>query len=71
VTGDDPDRERELDRHERLAERLWSGRPAELWSAARRLLDRGRDRAAVLAVLGDVLDAAADGADLRRRLDAL
>ncbi|MGW9349253.1 hypothetical protein [Nocardiopsis flavescens] len=71
VTGDDPDRERELDRHERLAERLWSGRPAELWSAARRLLDRGRDRASVLAELGGVLDAAADGADLRRRLDSL
>ncbi|MDT0330830.1 hypothetical protein [Nocardiopsis lambiniae] len=71
VTGDDPDRERELARHERLAERLWFGRPAELWSAARRLLDQGRDRSAVLAALGEVLDAASDNADLRRRLDAL
>ena len=71
VTGDDPDRERALDRHERLAERLWSGHPAELWSAARRLLDRGRDRASVLAELSDVLDTAEDGTDLRRRLDAL
>lgn len=71
VTGDDPERERELDRHERLARRLWHGRPANLWAAARRMLDRGVDRPGVLAALGEVLDAASGESDLRRRLDAL
>ncbi len=71
VTGDDPERERELDRHERLARRLWHGRPANLWAAARRMLDRGVDRPTVLAALGGVLDSATGESDLRRRLDAL
>lgn len=71
VTGDDPERERELDRHERLAKRLWHGRPANLWAAARRMLDRGVARPAVLAALGEVLESATGEADLRRRLDAL
>ncbi|MCY9785009.1 hypothetical protein KIK06_14060 [Nocardiopsis sp. EMB25] len=71
VTGTDPERERELDRHERLAERLWHGRPAHLWRAARRLLDRGVDRPTVLAALGSELEAASDETDLRRRLDSL
>ncbi|WP_179829929.1 hypothetical protein [Nocardiopsis aegyptia] len=71
VTVDDPERERELDRHERLAERLWTGRPANLWAAARRMLDRGVDRTTVLAALGEVLGAARDEPDLRRRLDLL
>jgi hypothetical protein len=71
VTVDDPERERALDRHERLAERLWTGRPANLWAAARRMLDRGVDRPGVLAALGEVLDSARDEADLRHRLDAL
>ncbi len=71
VTGDDPGRERELDRHERLARRLWHGRPANLWAAARRMLDRGMDRPTVLAALAGVLDSATGEDDLRRRLDAL
>jgi hypothetical protein len=71
VTGDDPERERELDRHERLARRLWHGRPANLWAAARRMLDRGVARPAVLAALGEVLDTATSESDLRRRLDSL
>ncbi len=71
VTGNDPRRERELDRHERLARRLWHGRPANLWAAARRMLDRGMDRPTVLAALGEVLDSAQGESDLRRRLDAL
>ncbi|MFI6577467.1 hypothetical protein ACIBFB_16865 [Nocardiopsis sp. NPDC050513] len=71
VTRTDPERERELDRHERLAERLWHGRPVHLWRAARRLLDRGVDRPSVLAALNAQLEAASDETDLRRRLDAL
>ncbi|MBB6119112.1 hypothetical protein FHS13_001047 [Nocardiopsis algeriensis] len=71
ATQDTPQRRRELERHERLAERLWFGRPAGLWAAARRLLDRGVDRTDVLAALGEALDAASDEADLRRRLDGL
>lgn len=71
VTCDDPERERALDRHERLAERLWHGRPANLWAAARRLLDRGMDRPAVLAALQEVVERSQGESDLRRRLDAL
>ncbi|MFE9245373.1 hypothetical protein [Nocardiopsis sp. NPDC006938] len=71
VTGTDAQRERELDRHERLAKRLWDGRPANLWTAARRMLDRGQDRPTVLAVLTEVLFSATSESDLRRRLDAL
>ncbi|WP_017606084.1 hypothetical protein [Nocardiopsis alkaliphila] len=71
VQGTDPEREKELDRHERLAKRLWEGRPANLWAAARRLLDRGMDRPAVWARLTEVLFSATDESDLRRRLDAL
>ena len=71
LTGNDPQRERELDRHERLARRLWYGQPANLWTAARRMLDRGVDRPRVLAALGEVLDSATSESDLRRRLDAL
>ncbi|WP_017583393.1 hypothetical protein [Nocardiopsis valliformis] len=71
VTGRDPERERELDRHERLAKRLWDGRPANLWAAARRMLDHGQDRPTVLATLTEVLFSATSESDLRRRLDAL
>ncbi|MBQ1080488.1 hypothetical protein [Nocardiopsis sp. B62] len=71
VTGLDPERERELDRHERLAKRLWDGRPANLWAAARRMLDRGQDRPTVLAALSEELSSATSESDLRRRLDAL
>ena len=71
VTGNDPDRERELDRHERLAKRLWDGRPANLWAAARRMLDRGIDRQTVLETLVEALYSARSEGDLRRRLDAL
>ncbi|MFE1100047.1 hypothetical protein ACFW4K_05985 [Nocardiopsis alba] len=71
VNGTDPERERELDRHERLAERLWDGRPANLWAAARRLLDRGVDRPTVLSSLSEVLFESTGESDLRRRLDAL
>ena len=58
VTGCDPVRERELDHLERLAVRLWYGRPANLWAAARRLLDRGIPRTSVLAQLNEVLSSA-------------
>ncbi|GHC90738.1 hypothetical protein GCM10007079_37250 [Nocardiopsis terrae] len=71
VTGRDPGREEELDRHERLAKRLWDGRPANLWAAARRMLDRGADRPTVLAALVETLYSASSESDLRRRLDAL
>lgn len=71
VQGTDPEREKELDRHERLAKRLWDGRPADLWVAARRLLDRGLDRPTVLAHLIEALFRATGENDLRRRLDAL
>ncbi|WP_028649799.1 hypothetical protein [Nocardiopsis sp. CNT312] len=71
VAGTGPERARDLDRHERLAERLWNGRPAELWSAAQRMLDQGTDRAAVLTALSAELESAADEADLRRRLRSL
>lgn len=71
VTEHDPTRERELDRLERLAVRLWYGRPANLWAAARRLLDRGMPRTTVLAQLNEVLSSASSESELRRRLDTL
>src|SRR5699024_2039354 len=70
VTEHDPARERELDRLERLAVRLWHGRPANLWAAARRLLDGGVPRTRVLAALNEVLSSASSESELRRRLDA-
>jgi len=71
VTRHDPDRERELDRLERLAVRLWHGRPPNLWAAARRMLDRGVGRPSVLRTLDEVLGAATSESELRRRLDSL
>lgn len=71
VTGEDPERRRELDRHEHLARRLWHGRPANLWAAARRMLDRGVDRPSVLAALMRTVEEASSESDLRRRLDSL
>ncbi|WP_017612555.1 hypothetical protein [Nocardiopsis salina] len=71
VTGHDPERERLLDRHERLAVRLWHGRPPNLWAAARRMLDRGVDRTTVLKALDEVLGSATSESELRRRLDFL
>lgn len=71
VIGDDPEREHALDRHEQLARRLWHGRPANLWAAARRMLDRGMDRPTVLAALDEVMGSATGESDLRHRLDSL
>ena len=71
VTGCDPVRERELDHLERLAVRLWYGRPANLWAAARRLLDRGIPRTSVLAQLNEVLSSATSESEFRRNLDTL
>jgi hypothetical protein len=47
-----------LDRHVALADRLWRGDPPELWEAAQRLLDRGKNRHDVLHVLIDAIAAA-------------
>jgi hypothetical protein len=51
---------RHIERHLALAERLWRGDPPELWEAAQRLLDSGKDRHLVLHALMDTLDAAGD-----------
>jgi hypothetical protein len=51
---------RHIERHLMIADRLWRGDPAELWTAAQALLDTGEDRHLVLHALMDVLDAAGD-----------
>ncbi|MFC7330078.1 hypothetical protein [Marinactinospora rubrisoli] len=66
---DAPEAAEALAAHERLAERLWKGDPANLWEAAQRLLDRGHTRTAVLETLLDILDEAEDETDLVNRLD--
>ena len=63
--------EEALDAHERLAERLWRGDPPELWSAAERLLDRGRERPVVLRMLMEVIENAEPGSDIAARLEDL
>jgi len=58
-TGEDTGtRERHLERHLQLADRLWRGDPPALWEAAQRLLDADQDRHEVLHVLMDVIEAA-------------
>ncbi|GLU48042.1 hypothetical protein [Nocardiopsis ansamitocini] len=57
--------------HERLADRLWRGDPANLWSAAQRLLDRGHTRPAVLESLLDAIAEAEDEESLSKGLDEL
>jgi hypothetical protein len=44
-----------LDRHVALADRLWRGDPPELWEAAQRLLDLGRNRHDILHLLMDAI----------------
>ncbi|MFC4869888.1 MULTISPECIES: hypothetical protein [Streptomonospora] len=63
--------EEALDAHERLAERLWKGEPAELWTAAERLLDRGHERPVVLRMLMEVVEDAEPGEDVTARLEDL
>ncbi|PSL00696.1 hypothetical protein CLV63_101170 [Murinocardiopsis flavida] len=60
-----------LEAHERLADRLWEGRPPGLWAAAKRLLDRGHTRQAVLDTLLDVLEEAEEDESLLKRLSDL
>ncbi|MQA93679.1 MAG: hypothetical protein GEV11_03235 [Streptosporangiales bacterium] len=50
-------------RHEELARRLWDGRPAQLWTAAQRLLDLGHERHDVLHILMEVLRESGDDED--------
>jgi hypothetical protein len=52
-----------LDRHVRLADRLWRDDPPELWEAAQRLLDLGEDRHSVLHALISAIRAAGDDED--------
>src|SRR5215470_19681215 len=47
--------DKHIDRHARLAERLWHGDPPELWEAAQRLLDIGMPRHDVVHALIDAL----------------
>jgi hypothetical protein len=47
-----------LDQHVALAERLWRGDPPELWDAAQRLLDVGRDRHDVVHTLIEAISPA-------------
>jgi hypothetical protein len=47
-----------LDRHVALADRLWRGDPPELWEAAQRLLDLGKDRHEVLHALIETIQSA-------------
>ena len=61
-----------LDAHERLAERLWDGRPPQLWTTAQALLDVGYERHDILHRLIGVLDRSGDDPDaLREALRAL
>ncbi|MEV4673737.1 hypothetical protein AB0K34_18970 [Actinomadura sp. NPDC049382] len=48
--------EAHLDAHERLAARLWDGRPPQLWTTAQALLDVGYERHEILHRLIAVLD---------------
>ncbi|SNT17858.1 hypothetical protein SAMN05443665_101856 [Actinomadura meyerae] len=48
--------EAHVEAHERLAERLWDGRPPQLWTTAQALLDAGYERHEILHRLMDVLD---------------
>jgi hypothetical protein len=50
--------EEHIDAHLALADRLWRGDPPELWEAAQRLLDAGRDRHDVLHALMDAISEA-------------
>jgi hypothetical protein len=58
--GAGPGDERHLDQHLDLADRLWRGEPAGLWSAAQRFLDADQDRHVVLHLLMDVIEASGD-----------
>jgi hypothetical protein len=50
--------DKHIDRHARLAERLWRGDPPELWEAAQRMLDIGMPRHDVVHALIDALESA-------------
>ncbi len=52
-----------LDCHVALADRLWRGKPPELWEAAQRLLDLGTERHEALHVLMETLDEAGPDED--------
>jgi hypothetical protein len=56
--GNQQARGEHIDRHVALADRLWRGDPPELWEAAQRLLDLGRNRHLVLHMLIDAITAA-------------
>ncbi|MFA1545815.1 hypothetical protein [Actinomadura chokoriensis] len=58
--------EAHLDAHERLAERLWDGRPTQLWTTAQALLDVGYERHEILHRLIGVLDRSGEDADALR-----
>ena len=61
--GTHDDARAHLDRHFALADRLWRGKPPELWEAAQRLLDLGTERHEALHVLMETLDEAGPDED--------
>jgi hypothetical protein len=50
--------DKHIDKHSRLADRLWHGDPPELWEAAQRMLDIGMPRHDVVHALIEALDSA-------------
>ncbi|MGN6794175.1 MAG: hypothetical protein ACTHJW_17460 [Streptosporangiaceae bacterium] len=61
-----------IDKHAKLAERLWDGDPPELWEAAQRMLDVGMHRHDVVHALIEALESAGpDNKAIRRMLREL
>ncbi|MGN6677401.1 MAG: hypothetical protein ACTHKL_06405, partial [Streptosporangiaceae bacterium] len=61
-----------IDKHAKLAERLWDGDPPELWEAAQRMLDVGMPRHDVVHALIEALESAgSDNKAIRRMLREL
>ena len=60
--------DKHIDKHAKLAERLWHGDPPELWEAAQRMLDIGMPRHDVVHALIDVLESGSEPKAMRRML---
>jgi hypothetical protein len=60
--------DKHIDKHSKLAERLWHGDPPELWEAAQRMLDIGMPRHDVVHALIDALQSAGSEPKAIRRM---